>query len=339
MGCSGSNTKETPNNNREENKNLENENKPEKNTKNEKKDVINAKDSNQKDTNKKPDDHKPEKIKQNTNNLHEKEEDLNKVNKEIITPRNVHQGDSKQNTSNIQGIQPNRRLSNLEKFQEMTSRKQSTKVNPISKDKRQSKKGLSKVNEKPKVIFAVFAPGTNKLDLFSEKFKTLGFEKVSTRELLREEIKHNTSLASNIKSCFDKHVNVSGDIVTDLLIRHIDSQIEKGHSRFLIGGFPRSEDNTRSWKSKAKDKYDVIALIFVSYTRKEYEIEVEERKIETGAEMSNDEIMKRFDDFILNTNHVDDDFGRSLMIRYSAKVRDDLMAEEVFNNELFSSLK
>lgn len=194
-------------------------------------------------------------------------------------------------------------------------------------------------DSKPQIVFTVSAPGTNKLDVVYSKLKDLEFQKISVKDLLKEHSASGGEIADTIKDNFLKKTFVPADIVIDILSEYIDTQFKQGNSRFLIGGFPRCEDNSKTWKKKIGDKYNVVALIFFSYTRKEYEIEMEEKRKETGEEMSFEERMKKYEDYLMNTKEVDDDFGTKKMIKYSAKLADETLADEIYDHNLFNPLR
>lgn len=212
----------------------------------------------------------------------------------------------------------------------------SSKSNEVKKDENLPGNTL---DPKPQIVFCVSAPGTNKLDVVFSKLKDLHFHQISVKNLLKERSSVGGSNEDIIKEHLNNKTFVPGDVVVDILSEYIDGQFKLGHSRFLIGGFPRCEDNSKSWKRKVGEKYNVVALVFFSYTRKEYEIEMEEKKQETGEETAFEEMMKKYDDYLMNTKEVDDDFGTKKMIKFSAKVADETLAEEIYNHNLFNRFR
>ena len=68
-------------------------------------------------------------------------------------------------------------------------------------------------------IILVGPPGAGKGTQGDKIVKKFNLYKVSTGDLLREEIKKNTELGNDIKSKIDRGLLVSDDIIDDLIIK------------------------------------------------------------------------------------------------------------------------
>lgn len=181
------------------------------------------------------------------------------------------------------------------------------------------------LDDKISVVFLVYAPGTNKDDALFPAFQKRDFMKISTGELLK---KHFSDLITAKKE-------IGGDIVVNLIQEFIEANKERC-TRYLICGFPRSEDNSSSWKKIIGKKYSVTALIYISYSRKEHENELAERAKRDNKSINYNEIGKVFDYFIKNTAQVFDDFGEKKLIKVSAKIPDETIISTIMKNELIS---
>lgn len=61
---------------------------------------------------------------------------------------------------------------------------------------------------------------------------------ISTGEILREEVRNQTELGIKVKSIMDKGKLVSDDIVVGLIVKQIETSIDK--NGFILDGFPRN---------------------------------------------------------------------------------------------------
>lgn len=132
----------------------------------------------------------------------------------------------------------------------------------------------------------------------------------------------------------DSNTYVDGKILVSLFKEYIDAN-KKNCTRYLICGFPKTEENSSSWKEIIGDEYKVEALIYISYTRKEYEVELRERQEVDGKRPSHAEIVDRFNYFIKNTNLVFDDFGKKF-VKISAKISDKMICDTILNHKIIS---
>lgn len=198
-------------------------------------------------------------------------------------------------------------------------------------------------NPIPLVVFGVFPPKVNKFEVLTEPLKEKGFYPISTSELLKSELDNlkdkKPSGNKSIKELIDNQENVPGEIVTKLILDFIEKkQNEDKVHKFFISGFPRCEDNSKTWKKLSQNKAKVIALIYLSYTRNEYHNELEEVSKLKQINFDNNQIDKMYNYFLSNTQKVFDDFGVKRLIKLSATLPDETIQSKVFKSGLFNKL-
>ena len=96
-------------------------------------------------------------------------------------------------------------------------------------------------------------PGAGKgtqADIIVKKFNLY---KISTGDLLREEIKKKTDLGNTIKSMIDKGILVTDTIINDLIIKILSDN--KFYNRLIFDGYPRNINQTKNLDLLLK-KYD-----------------------------------------------------------------------------------
>ena len=77
-------------------------------------------------------------------------------------------------------------------------------------------------------------PGAGKGSQSNNLSKDLNLYKVSTGDLLREEIKNNTNLGNKIKSIIDKGLLVSDNIINGLIVKVISDKIFNTKSLIIL---------------------------------------------------------------------------------------------------------
>lgn len=197
------------------------------------------------------------------------------------------------------------------------------------------KRALKSLNKKT-VIFLVYPSGTNKDEVVYEVFKDYGFEKISVGSLLREYgVKHPEYGTEILKYVFKKK-DVCSNIVVSLILEKV---ISSESQRFIISGFPKNEDNSMSWRKTIGSQLEVAALVMLTYTRKEYEFELNERAKNSGGErIPFKDAMKKFDYFLTHTNKVADYYGESRCIRISAKLEDHVISSQLLKHDLVTNI-
>ena len=81
-------------------------------------------------------------------------------------------------------------------------------------------------------------PGAGKGTQANNMVKRFSLFKVSTGDLLREEIKNNTNLGTKIKSTVNAGILVSDDIIDDLMTKVLRDK--KFYNRLIFDGYPRN---------------------------------------------------------------------------------------------------
>jgi len=129
----------------------------------------------------------------------------------------------------------------------------------------------------------------------------------------------------------DEHIN-EGKIVTSSITVQLlrDAMVASGEKRFLIDGFPRSEENLNTWLENMNGVATIKHVIFLDLT----EDAMVERVLKRGALGSNrsddneDVVRKRLQTYTSSTMPIIDHFtkeGKTLRIDGSGSV------EEVFS--------
>jgi len=88
-------------------------------------------------------------------------------------------------------------------------------------------------------------PGAGKGTQADNMVKNLNLHKISTGDLLREEIKNNTDLGNKIKSKIDQGLLVSDDIINDLIDKILFNK--KYYNRLIFDGYPRNLNQAKSF--------------------------------------------------------------------------------------------
>ena len=81
-------------------------------------------------------------------------------------------------------------------------------------------------------------PGAGKGTQATKVVKKFNLHKVSTGDLLREEIKNNTDLGNKIKSIMDAGSLISDNIINNLITKVISNK--KFYNRLIFDGYPRN---------------------------------------------------------------------------------------------------
>ena len=135
---------------------------------------------------------------------------------------------------------------------------------------------------------------------------------VSTGDILREEIKKNSSLGQQIINNMNEGKFVSDQIVNELIEKIIFDPQKKG--KLIFDGYPRSLSQAKHLDlllDKSKQKIDHI--FFLNVNKDTIVERIEKRKeIENRSDDETDTILKRYDTYMETTRPVLDFYSKNL---------------------------
>ena len=102
-------------------------------------------------------------------------------------------------------------------------------------------------------IILLGPPGVGKGTQADNMVKNFNLYKISTGDLVREEIKKNTDLGRKIKSKIDQGLLASDDIISDLIVKTLSNK--KNINGLVFDGYPRNLNQAKSLDSLIK-KYN-----------------------------------------------------------------------------------
>ena len=108
-------------------------------------------------------------------------------------------------------------------------------------------------------IILIGPPGAGKGTQATKVVKKFNLHKVSTGDLLREEIKNNTDLGNKIKSIMDRGSLISDNIINDLITKVISNK--KFYNRLIFDGYPRNLKQTKNLDSQIKKYKQKISCV------------------------------------------------------------------------------
>jgi len=100
-------------------------------------------------------------------------------------------------------------------------------------------------------------PGAGKGTQADKIVKNFNLYKISTGDLLREEIKNNTALGEKIKSKIDRGLLVSDDIINNLIIKILSKK--KYYNSIIFDGYPRNLDQAKNLDLLVKKYHQKIS--------------------------------------------------------------------------------
>ena len=139
---------------------------------------------------------------------------------------------------------------------------------------------------------------------------------LSTGELLRNEIRNNTTLGSKISSIIDSGELVSDDIVSNLIEKFISNDIYK--QRLIFDGYPRSLAQAKNLDillKKNKQKIDLVLKLSVSLETIKKRIS-ERRTLEKRSDDSEEIAIKRYKTYETSTEPVIDYYKQSNLLKF-----------------------
>ena len=102
-------------------------------------------------------------------------------------------------------------------------------------------------------------PGAGKGTQATKVVKKFNLHKVSTGDLLREEIKNNTDLGNEIKSMMDTGSLIFDNIINDLITKVISNK--KFYNRLIFDGYPRNLKQGKNLDSQIKKYKQKISCV------------------------------------------------------------------------------
>ena len=102
-------------------------------------------------------------------------------------------------------------------------------------------------------------PGAGKGTQANKLVKKFNLFKVSTGDLLRDEIKNNTDLGNKIKSMMDSGSLISDNIINDLIIKVISNK--KNYNRLIFDGYPRNLEQAKNLDFQIKNCQQKISCV------------------------------------------------------------------------------
>ncbi|ODM89269.1 UMP-CMP kinase [Orchesella cincta] len=184
---------------------------------------------------------------------------------------------------------------------------------------------------KPNVIFILGQPGSGKGTQSSNVVQHFKFAHLSAGDLLRDEMKNETSDHRDIiKKNIDAGTIVPVEITCELLKRRMDEICAKGTWNFLIDGFPRNWNNVHGWETAMTDS---VNLAFVLYLDAPEELCIERCLLRTDGSGRTDDnldcLKKRIVTFTNDTIPIINYYMEKGVVK---KVDASKSAEQVFND-------
>ena len=103
-------------------------------------------------------------------------------------------------------------------------------------------------------------PGAGKGTQSEKIVKKFNLYKVSTGDLLRDEIKNKTDLGNKIKSMMDTGLLIPDNIINDLIAKVIINK--KNYNRLIFDGYPRNLTQAKNLDSQIKKNKQKISYVF-----------------------------------------------------------------------------
>eukprot|EP00434_Breviolum_minutum_P023025 symbB.v1.2.020315.t1/scaffold1702.1/size107242/6 len=125
----------------------------------------------------------------------------------------------------------------------------------------------------PQVAFVIGGPGSGKGTQCDLAAKELGFLHLSAGELLREERSRSGSpLAKEIEEAMTSAKPVPSEVIAKLLeqaMREAGAWKDGPAARFVVDGYPRSEEQLRGFQAELSSKVELLCCISLEVNRDE----------------------------------------------------------------------
>ncbi|CDP12937.1 unnamed protein product [Coffea canephora] len=112
--------------------------------------------------------------------------------------------------------------------------------------------------KKVKVVFVLGGPGSGKGTVCAKIVEQFGYSHLSSGELLRKEIKAGSEHGTMIQNMMNEGKLVPSDITVRLIQKAMQ---ETDNDKFLLDGFPRDEENVRTFEKLTRIEPDFILFL------------------------------------------------------------------------------
>ena len=141
------------------------------------------------------------------------------------------------------------------------------------------------------VIFG--APGSGKGTQSDKMIAKYGFEHISTRDVLRNEIKNGTELGTTAKEYIDNGQLIPDELMIDILASVYD-KFGKEHKGVIFDGFPRTIPQAEALKTMLAERgHKVVAMIELDVPEEELMKRLVLRGQQSGRTDDNEETIKK----------------------------------------------
>lgn len=146
--------------------------------------------------------------------------------------------------------------------------------------------------------------------------------------MLRDEVKHRGSNAEKIESALKEGSLVNPELVVELIKGAFEKNGMKG--KYLLDGFPRSQDNLDAWQLIMKDCVEVPCILYFTCSEETLEKRLLKRGETSGRSDDNIEsIKKRFNTFRTETEPIVEHFQKENKVE---AISAEHGVEEVYSN-------
>lgn len=155
--------------------------------------------------------------------------------------------------------------------------------------------GTKVKEDAPTVIFVLGGPGSGKGTQCAKLKEKFNFHHLSTGDLLREEVANKGPQAEIISK-----TQADGKLVdSDILVKIIKERLSNApKQRFLLDGFPRSEENDKVWNKIIGNDAIVPLILYFNCSKETMKDRILSRAKTSGRSDDNEEaIIKRLDVF------------------------------------------
>ena len=147
-------------------------------------------------------------------------------------------------------------------------------------------------------------PGAGKGTQSKYLVKKLNAFQISTGDLLRKEMRENSSIGKTISNDMNEGTFISDDIVNSLIANIVSDPLKKG--KLIFDGYPRSLSQAKNLDLLLKSSNQIIDLIlFLNVDKETITKRLEKRKfVENRSDDETHTILKRYDTYMETTQPV-----------------------------------